>query len=182
MANAQFECATINDFSPSMMRYCRDAIGDIMPPDKIRWCTENVFNLVDHLGSNKFDVVLCLGLIAHTGRLPALLRDIVSLLKIGGTVLLQSSLSDNVGVRFVRLIERTPLRRFNYELESFSLDKILSEANSVGLRVVDVRRFGVCFPFGNRLLGPLNYWIEKNFALRCQRWGGEVLIKFRKFT
>jgi SAM-dependent methyltransferase len=177
---SQFELVAINDFSAQMVHYCRRTVGNLVPPDRIKWCVEDAFSLPNHFGVGRFDVVLCLGLIAHTGRLPVLMSCIASLLQPDGIFLLQSSLSDNLGVRIAGLIGRTPLRRFKYQLESFDLDKILVAAEMAGLEMIGIRRYGVCLPFGDRLLGPLNYWLEKKWALRCRRRGGEALMLFRK--
>jgi hypothetical protein len=68
----------------------------------------------------------------------------------------------------------------DYEVESFDLKTIVTAASNVAFIMEDIRRFGVCLPFGDRLLGIINYQIERKFALHCRQRGGEALMLFRK--
>lgn len=182
IANSQFERAVINDFSPRMIRRCRETLGEAINAGKTTWSICDVFDLGETFGSGEFDVILCLGLIAHCGRLPRLMREMDSLLKPGGALLIQSSLLDHFGDRIVTYVAQSKLTRVNYVVESFYLKDILDEAKSAGFEVVVIDRFGLCLPFGDRLLGPVNYWLEKKFMARCSSSGGEALILMRKIA
>jgi ubiquinone/menaquinone biosynthesis C-methylase UbiE len=177
---SSFDNVVINDVSPTMIKRCRDALRDCVPPNTVKWREMSVADLPDALQANSFDVVLCLGLIAHCGNLSVLMRKLAYLLKTGGAVLVQSTLLDRFGNRLSRLISQEILRRGEYKMESYYLKDIMDQAAAAGLRQIEIRRFGVCLPFGDRLIGKANYWLEKNFAMRCRRNGGEVLILFRK--
>ena len=52
--------------------------------------------------NQKFEVILCLGLIAHTGELSELLTHLKAMLSENGRILLQTSVADHMGVRIVR--------------------------------------------------------------------------------
>jgi ubiquinone/menaquinone biosynthesis C-methylase UbiE len=179
---SRFDNIVINDISPAMMMRCRDALRDSVPSNAVTWCEMSVFDLRDALQTNAFDVVLCLGLIAHCGNLATLMLNLADLLKPGGTVLVQSTLLDHFGNRVSQFISHRVLRRCEYKMESYYLRNIIDQAAAAGLRPVEIRRFGVCLPFGDRLIGKANYWLEKSFVMRCRRNGGDALILFRKMA
>jgi ubiquinone/menaquinone biosynthesis C-methylase UbiE len=180
IANSQFERAVINDFSPRMIERCREAFGEAMPAGSVTWTIHNVFDLGGIFRSGAFDVILCLGLIAHCGQFPRLMQEMSSLLKPGGTMLIQSSLLDHFSGRVVKYVAQSKLKRTNYVVESFYLKGILDEAKSAGFEVVTTDRFGLCLPFADRLLSPVNYWLERKFMATRPPSGGEALILLRK--
>jgi len=170
----------INDLSPSMIERCRKVMSDIPAETRVNWNIGSVFDLNKTLKGTRFDVALCLGLIAHCGRLPQLLREVREFLKKDGVLVLQSSLLDHPGDFITKFATRSLLSRRNYRVEGFSLATVLTEARRAGFERVAMRRFGVCLPFGDRILGRLNYRLEREFALRLDRRGGEALIILRK--
>ena len=167
----------VNDSSPSMIERCRSVMADL---PNVRWNVGNVFDLGATLEGQSYDAVLCLGLIAHCGRLPALLRVIRGLLKKDGVLLLQSSLLDHPGDFITKFAARSIFRRGNYRVNGFYLARILADTDQAGFDLVEIRRFGLCFPFGDRILGRLNYWLETKFAHNLNRSGGESLILLKK--
>ena len=52
----------------------------------------------------RFDLILCLGLIAHTGRLDILLPHLKSMVTPRGRIILQTTLTDHLGTRIVRAL------------------------------------------------------------------------------
>jgi ubiquinone/menaquinone biosynthesis C-methylase UbiE len=170
----------LNDLSPLMIERCHEVMSDFPAETRVSWNVGSVFDLNKTLNGSRFDVALCLGLIAHCGRLPQLLREVRELLKEDGVLALQSSLLDHTGVFITNLAARSFLLGGDYRVECFRLKTILAEAGRAGFEPVAVRRFGVCLPFGDRILGRVNYWLERKFALRLDRSGGEALIILRK--
>jgi ubiquinone/menaquinone biosynthesis C-methylase UbiE len=170
----------INDLSPVMIERCRGIMSDVPAGTSISWNVGNVFDLNKNLNGSTFDVALCLGLIAHCGRLPQLLREVRQLLNQQGILVLQSSLLDHPGDLITKLVARSFLFRGDYRIEGFHLETILAEADRARFELVAIRRFGVCFPFGDRLLGGVNYWLERKLALQLDRNGGEALIILKK--
>jgi ubiquinone/menaquinone biosynthesis C-methylase UbiE len=167
----------INDLSPSMIKRCRDVMSDVPATARVSWNVGSVFDLSKDRIGGTFDVALCLGLIAHCGRLPQLLQIVHELLKSGGVLLLQSSLLDHPGYFVTKFVSRF---RRGYAVEGFYLRDILTQANRAGFEPVAIKRFGLCLPFGDRILGRLNYWLERKLALRLSNKGGDVLILLRK--
>jgi len=174
-----FEEVHLNDISPGMLNSCRSLFGDGMVRTVV--CTnQDVFQMLETKEASKFDVVLCLGLIAHTGRLAELLAKMYTCLRPGGILLLQSSLTDNLGTRVAVSYARSPLRRMGHKVSAFSKSKILTLAAAAGFEIEKVRRYGVCLPFGDRILGKMNYKLEAAFAHKLVNSGGEALFKLRK--
>jgi ubiquinone/menaquinone biosynthesis C-methylase UbiE len=170
----------LNDLSPLMIDRCREVISNVPSGMLVSWNVGSVFDLNKTLNGSRFDVALCLGLIAHCGRLPELLHEIRELLKEDGVLVLQSSLVDHPGVFITNLAARSFFLGRDYRVECFRLKTILAEAGRAGLELIAVRRFGVCLPFGDRIFGRVNYRLERKFALRLNRSGGEALIILRK--
>jgi ubiquinone/menaquinone biosynthesis C-methylase UbiE len=175
-----WEHVFINDLSPLMIERCRAVMSDIPANTRITWNVGSVFDLNNVLKTSRFDVALCLGLIAHCGRLPELLREVRALLKRDGVLILQSSLLDHPGDFITKFAARSFLMRGNYRVEGFRLKTILNAALYAGFEPLAIRRFGLCLPFGDRILGRANYWLERKLALRLDRSGGEALIMLRK--
>ena len=153
-----------------MIERCRAVMSDL---PHVSWNVANVFDLGATVEAQSCDAVLCLGLIAHCGRLPTLLEVIRGLLKKDGVLLLQSSLLDHPGDFITKLVARSIVRRGDYRVSGFYLASILADADQAGFDLVEIRRFGLCLPFGDRILGRLNYWLETKFAHNLSRSGGE---------
>ncbi len=170
--------ALVNDLSEGMLRACRDRLSSASLGTRIDFARGDVFDLLSQLGREKFATIVCSGLLAHVGRLPELIEGLARACRPGGVVLLQSSLLDHLGIRATRFVaERWPNRfpRHFY----YTRSDILREALAKGLRLEVDRRYGLCIPFGDRLLGPLNRFLEDRFG-RDDRFGGEALFKLRK--
>ena len=95
----------------------------------------DVFNFKP--SASRFDLILCLGLIAHTGRLDTLLPHLRSMLASGGQIILQTTLADHFGTRVVRaLTSRSELARRGYRISWFSQRNISADCD--WLRRVDL--------------------------------------------
>jgi ubiquinone/menaquinone biosynthesis C-methylase UbiE len=176
----KFEELHFNDISMSMLSACQRAFNGVQSPAKISWTNEDAFELLPRVGANRFDLVLCLGVIAHTGRLSELLAKSFSCLRGGGVLILQSSLKEHPGAWITARFARSPLRRTRYKIHAYSKEEILTAAHKAGFKLEEVRRYGCCVPFGDRLLGKMNYWLEAKYAERLTERGGDALFKLRK--
>jgi ubiquinone/menaquinone biosynthesis C-methylase UbiE len=176
----RFEELHLNDISLAMLRSCQRVFNGALRPARISWTNEDAFELLLRSGSNRFDLILCLGVIAHTGRLSELLTKSFNCLRCGGVLVLQSSLTEHPGAWITALFARSPLRRTRYKGSAYSKKEILIAADKAGFGVEEVRRYGLCIPFGDRLLGKINYWLETKYAERLNERGGEALFKLRK--
>lgn len=170
-----------NDVSAGMLRAAQVAIAPSVPEQQLRFINSDIFAIEQTPGLIPFDVILCLGLIAHVGRLGELFAMFGRLLNPGGTVAMQTTVSTQLGVRAARLVnERRVAMGQLHRIHFFSIEEIVAVAEAAGFRTVAVRRFGLCFPFGDKLLGKLNYELERRFARGATRHGGDAVLIFER--
>jgi hypothetical protein len=136
--------------------------------------------LLANTRSNRFDLILCLGVIAHIGWLLELLIKSFNCLRGGAIFILQSSLSEHPGALIMGHFARSTFRRTRHKGNSYSREEIISCAFKAGLELEEVRRYGLCIPFGDRIFGRINYRLEAKYAEKLTERGGESIFKFRK--
>jgi 2-polyprenyl-3-methyl-5-hydroxy-6-metoxy-1,4-benzoquinol methylase len=165
LTSGRFSHATLVDISPAMLQSAKELLSSQLNNTEIEFVHSDVFNFKpSHFG---FDLILCLGLIAHVGRLDILLPRLKSMLAPGGHIILQTTLTDHVGARIVReLTTRRELAQRGYRVSWFSKRDIANACHAAGLRIVDARRHSLGIPFGDRV------WPWANFQLETllQRW------------
>ncbi len=179
-ATFEFDDLLLNDISPGMVRSCQRVFNARSLAGNITWTNEDAFELLARQPPDRFDIILCLGLIAHTGRLQELLADIFTCLRPGGVLIVQSSLTDHLGVWITTLYARSPFRRMRHKVRAFSREEIVGAAAAAGFEFAEMRRYGFCLPFGDRILGRLNHRLEAAYAERLRKRGGDALFKFRR--
>ena len=100
--------------------------------------TNDVFAYELPADAPKYQLIVCLGLIAHTGRIEELLAHLKTMLANDGAILLQSSLDDHLGNRLVKaLTARKYAERFGYSVRYFRHRDIVRAAEATGLQVAD---------------------------------------------
>lgn len=110
----------------------------------------------------KYDFALCLGLIAHTGRLNELFNVIHNVLREDGKLLLQSAMKESPGATMTRLLtNKRYTRNQGYNISYFSHTDIIKAAGNAGFKILEFRRYGAGFVFLDRIWSQFNYWIEK---------------------
>ena len=93
-----------------MLQSAKELLTSQIKKAEIEFVQSDVFNFKP--SDSRFDLILCLGLIAHTGGLDILLPHLKSMLTPGGRIILQTTLTDHVGTRIVRaLTSRRELAR-----------------------------------------------------------------------
>jgi ubiquinone/menaquinone biosynthesis C-methylase UbiE len=165
LKSGRFSHATVVDISRAMLQSAEELLRSQITNTDLEFVRSDVFNF--NPSDSSFDLILCLGLIAHVGRLDILLPHLKSMLAPGGHIILQTTLIDHVGIRIVRaLTARRELTRRGYRISWFSQRDIADAFNGAGLRVVKARRHSLGIPFGDRL------WPRANFRLetRLQKW------------
>jgi len=148
-----------------MLQSAKDLLTSQIKNAELEFVQSDVFNFKP--SDSCFDLILCLGLIAHTGRLDILLPHLKSMLTPGGRIILQTTLADHLGTRIVRaLTSRSELARRGYRISWFSQRNISDACDRAGLRILETRRHSLGLPFGDRL------WPWENFQLetRLQKW------------
>jgi len=184
LATGRFRSATIVDLSPRMLEmsmrhilenHARDVTADV------EYVNGDIFRFVSEHQDRKYDLVLCLGLIAHTGRAVELLRSLRCFLPEGGAIMLQTTLLDHMGTRILRtLTRRRYSRRHGYDISYYREKDIAGICRETGLRIVEERRFGVGIPFGDRVWPWGSYQAELLFERWAEKHGAEAVFVLKR--
>jgi len=170
MATGKFHRATLLDLSSKMLELTSSRIKKHFAekePADVELVCDDVFHFAQENPHRKYELVVCLGLIAHTGRLPELLLLLRALLAKNGVILLQSSLLDHPGTRMERFIsEERYFRKHGYRIKYFRHRDIAAAAAHAGLKIAARKGYALGIPFGDRLWSWGNYQLERIF----QRW------------
>src|SRR4051794_29890156 len=164
LKSGRFNHATVVDISPAMLQSAEDLLIAQIKNAELEFVQSDVFNFKP--SDSDFDLILCLGLIAHTGRLDILLPHLKSILAPAGRILLQTTLTDHLGTRIIRaLTARTELAGRGYRISWFSQRNISDACDRAGLEILETRRHTLGVPFADRLWPWANFhletWVEK---------------------
>ena len=174
LKSARFSHATVVDISPAMLQAAKQLLTSEIPNAELKFVQSDVFEF--NPSGSFFDLILCVGLIAHTGRLENLLPHLKSMLVSGGRIILQTTLTDHLGMRFIRAVtSRHGLSQRGYRISWFSQQDIADACNDAGLQIFDVRRHSVGIPFGDRLCPWANFQLEKYLQKWASRYGADAI-------
>ena len=170
----RFSHATIVDISPAMLQNAKELLTSRITKAELEFIKSDVFTFKP--SDSNFDLVLCLGLIAHVGRLDTLLARLKSMLTPSGRIILQTTLTDHAGTRIVRaLTTRRELAQRGYRISWFSQRDIADACHAAGLRILDMRRHSLGIPFGDRFSRWANLQLEKRFQKWASRHGADAI-------
>ncbi len=174
LESGRFPHATIVDISPAMLQSARELLSSQVTNVELEFVHSDIFNFKP--SDSGFDLILCLGLIAHVGRLDVLLPHLKSMLMPSGRIILQTTLTDHAGTRIVRALT-TPreLAKRGYRISWFSQRDIADACHAAGLRIVDMRRHSLGIPFGDRFSRSANLQLEKRFQKWASRHGADAI-------
>jgi 2-polyprenyl-3-methyl-5-hydroxy-6-metoxy-1,4-benzoquinol methylase len=164
LKSGRFSHATVVDISPAMLQSAKEILSSQITKTEFEFVHSDIFNFKP---SGGFDLILCLGLIAHVGRLETLLSHLKSMLTSTGRIILQTTLTGHAGMQIVRaLTARRELAQRGYRISWFSQRDIADACHDAGLRILEMRRHSLGIPFGDR------FWPWANFQLetRLQNW------------
>ncbi|PYJ58857.1 MAG: hypothetical protein DME74_13590 [Verrucomicrobia bacterium] len=174
LKSGRFSHATIVDISSAMLQRAKKLLSSQITNTELEFVHSDVFNFKPP--DSRFDLVLCLGLIAHIGRLDVLLPHLKSMLAPGGRIILQTTLTDHLGTRIVRaLTARRELARRGYRIFWFSQQDIADACHAAGLRIVEIRRHSLGIPFGDRLWPWANFQLETRLQNWASRQGADAI-------
>ena len=165
LKSGRFNHATVVDVSLAMLQSARELLTSQIKNAEVEFVQSDVFDFKP--SDSRFDLVLCLGLIAHTGRLDILSPHLKSMLMPGGRIILQTALTDHLGTRIIRaLTSRSELARRGYRISWFSQRDIFDACDRAGLRILNTRRHSLGLPVGDR------FWPWANFQqeTRLEKW------------
>jgi len=152
----------------------KELLSSQITKTELEFVHSDVFNFKP--SDSRFDLVLCLGLIAHVGRLDILLAHLKSMLTSNGRIILQTTLTDHVGARIVRaLTTRRELARRGYPISWFSQRDIANACHVAGLRIVEIRRHSLGIPFGDRFSPWANFQLETHLQKWASRHGADAI-------
>jgi ubiquinone/menaquinone biosynthesis C-methylase UbiE len=174
LRSGRFSHATIVDISPAMLQSAKELLSSRITKGELEFIKSDVFTFKP--SDSNFDLILCLGLIAHVGRLDTLLAHLKSMLTPSGRIILQTTLTDHVGVRIVRaLTARRELAHRGYRISWFSQRDIANACHVAGLQIVDMRRHSLGVPFGDRFWPWANYQLETRLQEWASRHGADAI-------
>ena len=174
LESGRFPHATIVDISPAMLQNARALLSSQVANVELKFVHSDIFNFKP--SDSGFDLILCLGLIAHVGRLDVLLLHLKSMLMPSGRIILQTTLTDHAGTRIVRALT-TPreLVQRGYRISWFSQRDIADACHAAGLRIVEMRRHSLGVPFGDRFWPWANYQLETRLQKWSSRHGADAI-------
>lgn len=167
------------DSSAGMLELARRNV----PPGTTGRVSFKCVDLADFEPQQSYDIVLCIGVLAHVPSPPATLRRIAQLLGPGGRAVIQFTddasclgrLTHHAGALRGRLGNAS-----GYALNHMTLQSIATELSGAGLRLVDTYRY-VFVPGLRRLPARMTRTIVRatNNPLLSRR-GGEVIAIFQR--
>ena len=174
LKSGRFNHATVVDVSPAMLQSARGLLTSQIKNVELEFIESDVFTFKPT--DSRVDAILCLGLIAHTGRLDILLPHLKSMLTPGGRIILQTTLTDHLGARIVRaLTARSEVARRGYRLSWFSQRNISDACDRAGLRILETRRHSFGVPFGDRFWPWVNFQLETRLQKWARRHGADAI-------
>jgi len=174
LKSGKFDHATVVDVSPAMLQSAKDLLTSQIKNAELEFVQSDVFNFKP--SDSHFDLLLCLGLIAHTGRLDILLPRLKSMLPPGGRIILQTTLTDHLGTRMLRaLTSRRELSKRGYRISWFSERDITVACRNAGLQILEMRRTSLGIPFGDRLWPWANFQLERRLQKSASRHGADAI-------
>ena len=180
-ASGQFRDATFVDISSEMLRQAQARLSHC-PGRNLHFEQADIFRYLMGLAAGvKFDLIVCLGLIAHTGRLEELLRSARWHLADGGRFLLQTSIADHWGNCLWRLLlDRQATKNHGYTFSYYTQQQISEAIQRAQLAIFAVRRYAVGFPFLEKVAPWANYRFEVSFSNWASRKGAEAIYVLGK--
>jgi 2-polyprenyl-3-methyl-5-hydroxy-6-metoxy-1,4-benzoquinol methylase len=176
LRSGRFSHATVVDISQAMLQSAKELLSSQIANAELEFVRSDVFNFKP--SDSSFDLILCLGLIAHVGRLDILLPHLKSMLAPSGHIILQTTLTDHPGTRIVRaLTGRREMAQRGYRISWFSQGDIADACHRAGLRIVDMRRHGLGIPFGDRLWPWANFQLESRLQKWSSRHGADAIYR-----
>ncbi|MFL6597333.1 MAG: methyltransferase domain-containing protein [Chthoniobacterales bacterium] len=173
LKSGRFNHATVVDVSPAMLQTAKDLLTSQIKNAELEFVQSDVFNFKP--SDSRFDLLLCLGLIAHTGRLD-IYCCLKSMLPPGGRIILQTTLTDHLGTRMLRaLTSRRELSKRRYRISWFSERDITVACRNAGLRILETRRTSLGIPFGDRLWPWANFQLERRLQKSASRHGADAI-------
>jgi len=138
-------------------------------------------------GEQSYDLIVCVGVLAHVDSPEALLRKIVSLLEPGGSLVLEQTAADHFMTDIVRLLEKAHglFVPEKYERNQLSRSEIIGMLEKQGLELVASFRYSLPLPGMHRLFNQNSLYKMIRLVYgayphaRLSRLGNECIYLFK---
>lgn len=170
--------ATIIDISSGMLAISKKRIQSNIKKDiDIEFIVSDVFEYLKSQDLYKYDTILVLGLIAHTGKLNQLLDLLNSKLREKGKIIIQSSLSNHPVNKLVRFLSGKSFEnKSHYALNYYSKKQLKNSFSSSGFVVKKSVRYGLGLDFLDKYIGSLAYYLEVIFSFVSKKLGSDIIF------
>jgi SAM-dependent methyltransferase len=163
---------TLVDMSEAMLERARHATSGatrFVRANALTWTEDAVY-----------DVVLCVGLVAHVESPSKLVERVAAATRPGGRCIVQITDGGRplgwLLARYARL-----RRREGYRLNELTGSELVDLAAERGLRPLAARRYGLLIPLTGRLPYRVQSWLEERFSTGLlSRAAAELLVLFEK--
>jgi SAM-dependent methyltransferase len=166
---------TLVDFSAQMLEHARAGTPAGASVEFVQ------SDVLEYVPADSYDLVLCIGLLAHVPSVDGLVQLVSGALRPSGRAILQitddRSLLGSVLNRYYRWTNAAP-----YSLNVMSRDELIETAHRHGLDTLALRRYGLLLPGLGRLPAPWEAGVEMAVATRPRlaKLGSELLASFQK--
>ena len=175
LKHGNFKTAVLSDISAPMLDIAMSRISDMHVSTTVQYQLIDIFKYNPGIGM-KFDVIRCLGLLAHTGSLQKLLEHLKSMLSSDGKIILQSSIASHWGVRFARfLTSKRYAQKYGYEINYYTIKEIEKYVQLSGLEIKLFQRYNFGWPFGDKISRLGNYWLEIFMQNLSSKYGSDAV-------
>lgn len=176
LKSGTFTTAILSDISDQMLNIAKTRMAELPASTVVHYQLGDVFKYKPNLGV-KFDVILCLGLLAHTGSLQTLLMHLRSMLSADGKIILQSSLANHYGIRLVRfLTSKSYMAKYGYSISYYTLKDIENNVELSSLKIKSCQRYNFGLPFGDKISRLANYWFEVFMQGFSAKYGSDAIF------
>jgi 2-polyprenyl-3-methyl-5-hydroxy-6-metoxy-1,4-benzoquinol methylase len=141
------------------------------------------------LEPGSYDLITCIGVLAHVTEPELVISKLVSLLEPGGLLILECTDSENFTIELTMLADwvRRPFRKANtYRTRLNSASHVIAIAQQAGLTLVSTYRYNQALPlmgkvFSQNALRQIILWIFGTTKTNRNAWlGKECLFLFQK--
>lgn len=179
-ATERYDSITAVDISSKMLSLAREKLNESGSGKRsvsVDCVNSEIFTYLRATPDRQFDLILCLGLIAHTGDLDGLLSSIKKHMAKDAVILLQSTLLNHPFTRFTRILSSNRYERmYGYRISYYTEEDIITACRKAGMKIRMIRRFNLGLPFGDRLWALGNYKLEEIAEKWANSHGAEALF------
>ena len=174
LSSGNFHSATIVDISSNMLRHAEKQLEANKTRCRMKFVQSDIFDFNRDCSAPKFDLIVCLGLVAHVGHFEELVKHLKNQLSDRGQILCQITLGDHPTTRLVRVLtQQRYFRKHGYRISYYSKTQFEQMCSNAGLHIVTSKRHALGLTFGDRIWAWGNYQGEKLFQPWANRHGAE---------